>query len=800
MVNRRCALFVLMLLMAWAFISLPRSYLYVSELDVFEPDSAQHQGAQHTEEHKDSLPDAGHIVEQGDPHLDAGDRSELQWMSMGVAQDRVEEPVHTEEHGHDTQAGNEINEGALSMDSHDKLYIVLGRTLHPVPACHTCGSPLDLCSLGHEYPRVKWSVAKTLPVGVPFDCQHPPLSIINHMALFVFNRVHIIRGDDDVVYYVYQKKAVRLGSCLECGVFYGSICDIKMHGNMPTSVLATLGNWPVPKKSPKRLADIAPVFSCGRDAVNFQFPPLAKNWFLLTSPHLLSMARLIQQALLEVGYNADTSTHPPESYAAYGLCIVLGSVAFKNDDMPPAAKRIVVQLEQKSSTWFTKTYSAFLKDSYAVLEYNMHNIDFLREQGVSTNVWYVPIGGNKMLLPPSIQLQSAVKKWDLVFFGDLRSERRKRFLNIVSKRFKVKVVTETFGQSLIDIMKQARFVLNIHYYLPPLLEVFRIYESLSHGIPIISEDAPDSWMYPELQDVVHFFKLDSADSMLDVIDRALKTSDQEATARIPDVVARSHVRFSFMFKRFLFGMGQLPWTHVDEVIKQNTLIFSDSPAEPIILSIPETPRRRMGFLQSAEHVRYASIFDGMRHLMRPPWQSAALSYSVIAKLALRANVGRLAVAEDDVVFPSDFSAKARIIDEYLDSLGEDWVLFSGLIADVHVKTTILSAQMYKGIQFITIDKMVSMVYNVYSKSALHALADWNPNDDNVFVNTIDRYLERKKKMKVVVALPFLVGHREDAYSTLWSIKNKQYSKMIFKAQRKLEHKLRLFQEKSGARQ
>jgi hypothetical protein len=30
----------------------------------------------------------------------------------------------------------------------------------------------------------------------------------------------------------------------------------------------------------------------------------------------------------------------------------------------------------------------------------------------------------------------------------------------------------------------------------------------------------------------------------------------------------------------------------------------------------------------------------------------------------------------------------------------------------------------------------------------------------------------------VVALPFLVGHREEVFSTLWGIQNTQYSDMI----------------------
>jgi hypothetical protein len=39
---------------------------------------------------------------------------------------------------------------------------------------------------------------------------------------------------------------------------------------------------------------------------------------------------------------------------------------------------------------------------------------------------------------------------------------------------------------------------------------------------------------------------------------------------------------------------------------------------------------------------------------------------------------------------------------------------------------------------------------------------------------------------VVVALPFIVGHREDVTSTLWGFENVRYTSMIAEAQSKIE--------------
>ena len=81
-----------------------------------------------------------------------------------------------------------------------------------------------------------------------------------------------------------------------------------------------------------------------------------------------------------------------------------------------------------------------------------------------------------------------------------------------------------------------------------------------------------------------------------------------------------------------------------------------------------------------------------------------MSYSAIAKLATRAERKAVAIAEDDVVFPRHFIFSMSIVKEYLNSLGDDWDVFSGLIADLHSETKIISANPFGGIQFVTINK------------------------------------------------------------------------------------------------
>jgi hypothetical protein len=66
------------------------------------------------------------------------------------------------------------------------------------------------------------------------------------------------------------------------------------------------------------------------------------------------------------------------------------------------------------------------------------------------------------------------------------------------------------------------------------------------------------------------------------------------------------------------------------------------------------------------------------------------------------------------------------------------------------------------------------------------LSQWDPLDFDADTNTIDKYMERQEGLRVVVALPFIVGHREDVTSTLWGFENVRYTSMIAEAQSKIE--------------
>lgn len=249
-------------------------------------------------------------------------------------------------------------------------------------------------------------------------------------------------------------------------------------------------------------------------------------------------------------------------------------------------------------------------------------------------------------------------------------------------------------------------------------------------------------------------------------------------------VASGVERFSFMFDRFLIAKGFLSSSCVT-----NMKLPLPKTADRVGLSLPETIDRRK-FFGKVVPPEYC-LFDGIRR--QPGWVGCGLSYQALAYHALKYGISRFSVMEDDVVLPPDFNSKIGVINSFLDVREGRWDVFAGVVADLHSQTKILSVEFYEGITFVTINKMTSTVFNIYSEKSLRLLASWNSEDLDAEFNTIDRYLERQDDLRVIVTLPFLVGHHEDVTSTLWGSSNKLYSDLIKSSEEVLARKVSAYQ-------
>ncbi|MBB6084094.1 glycosyltransferase family protein [Castellaniella defragrans] len=525
------------------------------------------------------------------------------------------------------------------------------------------------------------------------------------------------------------------------------------------------------------------------DRPNEILPGTILKWRIVTTRHTLFIAHLIARRLREHGFGVTIATEVPEAVEDH-FYVVLCPQIFQR--LPPPERTFLFQMEQSvSSRWFTKAYLNTLLNARGVLDYALVNLDFLQRKEIRfphTN--YLPIGSDPDY---AAGLAAEDKRYDVLFYGDAASSpRRQALLQALERHFDVHRCSEVFGDEMKREIRRARLVVNLHYYENALLETPRIQECLALGVPVVSESAQDQADYPELEGVVRFFPEGDVQAMVDAVRDALAHPvPAEAVARSTQ---ESWRRFCFMFDRFLVGAKLLPYHH----LSRQPLYLNPAPhaaasppsgqAPRLILSMPETITRRRDYLSAP--VDRGVVFDGVRY--SPGWIGCGLSYAAMANHALRNRLDRITILEDDAQVGPDFEEKMAIVQRYLDANEGRWDVFCGLIAVVHDDTRILRVDDFEGMRFITINRMVSTVCNVYSPRALQLLADWNPGTADEQTNTIDQYLGSRANLRAVLALPFVASLREELDSTLWGIGNGRYLTMIAESQQTLLQKTEAF--------
>ncbi len=500
-----------------------------------------------------------------------------------------------------------------------------------------------------------------------------------------------------------------------------------------------------------------------------------KNGFgILATKHTLFVGKLIEHNLRQLGFeNIFLLTEEPDDYLDV-IYIVICPQMFKK--LPGIY--ISFQMEQSvSSRWFTKDYFRILENSFAIMDYSMVNIKYLQEHNLAyKQMFWTPISNYNELYEKNKNLQKE-KKYDVVFYGDINNERRKRILKAISEKFSVLVLSEVFGNELYLKLNQAKVVVNIHYYEGALLETTRIFECLSMGLQIVSEKSADFEEHIYLEDYVYFCEIGDVDELLISIQKAIEYPKKRPLP--PDIA-----NFKYYFRRMLFAMELIPYESLSECESNIT----DYNANIISLSLPETIERYDYFKNKHPDI---PVFHGLRHKLG--WIGCAVSYKFLCEKATVNELDNITICEDDIIFPDNFKFLFNKIKKtlYLELEGK-WDIFSGLIADISDETNILEVLDIDGVRYIIIDRMTSTVFNIYHKKAMSLIAKWNPYNTDVDTNTIDRYLEKNSSLKIVTTLPYLVGHSPELTSTLWHFQNDTYDEMIEKSQKKLERKVKEF--------
>jgi GR25 family glycosyltransferase involved in LPS biosynthesis len=295
---------------------------------------------------------------------------------------------------------------------------------------------------------------------------------------------------------------------------------------------------------------------------------------------------------------------------------------------------------------------------------------------------------------------------------------------------------------------------------------------LSLGRIVVSERASDQPEHTLLEKYVEFLDVDDVEGMVDRVRSLLANRidlQNVATSRWTELSSQLS-QFKFHFMRFLLAIDVIDFDTFWEVSGKYNRLANDR----VCLNLPESVERRQSFLSDNEFG--FRLFPGLRH--SKSWIGCAYSYKYLGRLAKRDGLQQLIVCEDDVEFYPDFEKRFDSIQRELSGKRFKWDVYSGLMADIHEDAEVSAVTKVGSETFVEIDRLISMVFNIYGPRAQTALSLWDPGNRDVQGNTIDRYLEKSTGIDVVVSYPFLVGHKEDLKSSIWGFGNSQYSQMI----------------------
>ena len=448
----------------------------------------------------------------------------------------------------------------------------------------------------------------------------------------------------------------------------------------------------------------------------------------------------------------------------------------------------VFQVEQLTSArWLSADYIQILRQSEYILDYSIHNLKVMRDLGLDERrFFYCPIGIKD-------EDQEAVdwkqRDIDFLFYGDPSSPRRRKILNEISKHIPITICSEVFEEEIEAHLKRAKYVLNIHYYDKALLETTRICQSLSMGARVLTESSINDEEYCGLFNN-HLVRLDLAhQDSHEILKQILNNPEWLDGYRRTDMTKGTSSRISnchsrdilqaYHIARFLLEANLIGY----EMFRQIALgsIDADSLKRGIVLTLPESSRYAEAKLLGER--LGLSLFHGAKY--NPGWRGCALSYKVMGEACNSFNIASLACLEDDCEISTEGYAALVQLRSKATMLGTI-DMASGIISDISDCTTvkILEIDHISGSLPIQIDRVTSMLCNIYENRCLELLAKW-PIDSGIgSMLTIDRWLEIHNLI-CITSIPNLANQASNLASTIWGTHNSQQTNMIKQSQERL---------------
>ncbi len=124
---------------------------------------------------------------------------------------------------------------------------------------------------------------------------------------------------------------------------------------------------------------------------------------------------------------------------------------------------------------------------------------------------------------PLTPFKFPVKHNDFIFYGKVTSHRKPILENLLNKAVPLKLLRDCWGHQRDLQIGMAAGVINIGKFDQNILEVYRLWQSLCLGTPVISERGVDTKLVEEWKNYVYF--IDDIDDIIDIISRKIGLPD-----------------------------------------------------------------------------------------------------------------------------------------------------------------------------------------------------------------------------------------------------------------------------------
>lgn len=253
---------------------------------------------------------------------------------------------------------------------------------------------------------------------------------------------------------------------------------------------------------------------------------------IITPPHTVFLAHLIFKCFFDQGILATVNIGEYNGKFDGRFFVVVCPQVFKR--LPDSF--IAFQMEQAGTHWFGQQYIEILKNPrIRILDYSSQNLPFLADHGIPLQHVRVaqptifPDYASFLRQQGFLAPHSPAKEYDILFYGGI-NERRFLILAELMRHFRLRVAVGVFGPELYELILRSRMIVNIHIAESSPLESTRIFESLSLGAKVVSEDSPDSGDFGRLTNAISLVRPGKVEALIEAIEGGLEGTSPLSTA------------------------------------------------------------------------------------------------------------------------------------------------------------------------------------------------------------------------------------------------------------------------------